>query len=166
MFRNRFRVLLSRKIPDPYVTLGVRPNASKEEIKKAYRRLALLYHPDSGKEGSAEKFNAIQEAYEALKDGRPWAPRGEEPSAFRSHPSGFTYEPPGSTDKGYVSGDTEIFVKIFMYCCFLFVCVGLFTGRKSPSSTEALNRVPDDATSVHRNDEQQPSEWNVGTAKI
>ncbi|MDR9373815.1 MAG: J domain-containing protein [Schleiferiaceae bacterium] len=48
-----------------YRILGLRPGASLTEIKKAYRRLALRYHPDRGAQ-STEKFLEISEAYEAL----------------------------------------------------------------------------------------------------
>jgi curved DNA-binding protein len=52
-----------------YNTLGVKENASKEEIGKAYRNLARQYHPDRNKNPEAEdKFKQISEAYEVLKD--------------------------------------------------------------------------------------------------
>src|SRR4030067_1916696 len=54
---------------DYYETLSVSRDASPEEIKKAYRRLAKKYHPDVSKDGtSAEKFKQIAEAYEVLSD--------------------------------------------------------------------------------------------------
>lgn len=52
-----------------YDTLGVSKDASSDEIKKAYRRLARKYHPDINKEaGAEEKFKEINAAYEILSD--------------------------------------------------------------------------------------------------
>lgn len=55
---------------DYYKILGVDRNASQEEIKKAYRKLAKKYHPDSnpGDKNAEEKFKEINEAYEVLGD--------------------------------------------------------------------------------------------------
>lgn len=55
---------------DYYGILGVDKDASAEELKKAYRKLALKYHPDrnSGNKESEEKFKAINEAYSYLSD--------------------------------------------------------------------------------------------------
>lgn len=52
---------------DFYETLGVGKNASKDEIKRAYRRLAHEHHPDKGG-GEAAKFKEINQAYEVLSD--------------------------------------------------------------------------------------------------
>lgn len=51
---------------DYYEVLGVGKSASADEIKKAFRRLAVEHHPDRG--GSEEKFKEVNEAYEVLKD--------------------------------------------------------------------------------------------------
>src|SRR3989344_1557467 len=54
---------------DYYEILGVSKNASKEEIKKAYKNLAKQYHPDLNKSKEAEeKFKKISEAYAVLND--------------------------------------------------------------------------------------------------
>lgn len=51
---------------DYYTTLGLNRNASQEEIKKAYRKMAMQHHPDRG--GDEKKFKQISEAYEILSD--------------------------------------------------------------------------------------------------
>ena len=57
------------KSEDLYSVLGVLSDASQEEIKKAYRSLAVKYHPDRNKdEGAEEKFKEIASAYEILGD--------------------------------------------------------------------------------------------------
>ncbi len=57
------------KFKDYYAVLGVPRDASQEDIKRAYRRLARKYHPDVSKAGDAEeRFKELQEAYAVLKD--------------------------------------------------------------------------------------------------
>lgn len=55
---------------DPYKVLGVSPDASDEEIKKAYRRLAKQYHPDRnpGDAEAAKKMQQINDAYDQIKN--------------------------------------------------------------------------------------------------
>ena len=57
-------------IQDPYKVLGVSPDASDEEIKRAYRRLAKKYHPDlnPGDQEAARKMQEVNAAYDQIKD--------------------------------------------------------------------------------------------------
>lgn len=79
---------------DYYKVLGISRDASQEEIKKAYRKLARKYHPDVSKEANAEaKFKEVGEAYEALKDPEKRAQYDQFGSSFK-HGQSFT-PPPG-----------------------------------------------------------------------
>ena len=57
-------------IDDPYKVLGISPDASDEEIKRAYRRLAKKYHPDlnPGDAEAARKMQQVNDAYEQIKN--------------------------------------------------------------------------------------------------
>ena len=52
---------------DPYATLGVAKNASDEDIRRAFRKLAKELHPDISK-GNEERFKKVSSAYEILGD--------------------------------------------------------------------------------------------------
>ena len=54
---------------DYYKIMGLARNATQDEVKRAYRKLARKYHPDVSKEPDAEsKFKELGESYEVLKD--------------------------------------------------------------------------------------------------
>lgn len=83
---------------DHYATLGVAKNATPEDIKKAYRRLAAIHHPDKG--GDTAEFQKVQAAYETLSDPQKKQqydnpnPFGQSnpfgnPSGFEFHMNGF-----------------------------------------------------------------------------
>lgn len=83
---------------DPYQVLGVARDASEEEIKKAYRKLSRIYHPDANvnnpnKEQAEEKFKEIQQAYQQIMKERENGGRGA---------SGY-----GTYDGDYQSGSSE-----------------------------------------------------------
>ena len=70
-------------IADPYSVLGLTPDASDEEVKRAYRALAKKYHPDMnpGDQHAAEMMNQINAAYDQIKNPQPraaiqWSLRG------------------------------------------------------------------------------------------
>ena len=66
---------------NPYDVLGVRPDASEDEIKKAYKALSRKYHPDANinnpnKEQAEEKFKQVQQAYSQIMDARKHGANG------------------------------------------------------------------------------------------
>lgn len=82
---------------DYYKSLGVNKNASEEEIKKAYRKLAMKYHPDrnAGNKKSEELFKEVNEAHEVLSDKQKRAEYDNGGMNFNQDFSGF------SGNKGY-----------------------------------------------------------------
>jgi len=61
---------------DPYKVLGLSPNATDEEVKKAYRELTKKYHPDlnPGDDNAARKMNEVNAAYDQIKNGSAQQP--------------------------------------------------------------------------------------------
>ncbi|NIR29385.1 MAG: DnaJ domain-containing protein, partial [Gammaproteobacteria bacterium] len=105
---------------DYYKILGVGRDASQDEIKRAYRKLARKYHPDVTKEPDAEdRFKEVQEAYEVLRDpekraaydqlGRQGWQAGQD---FRGPPPGWDagFEFRGG---GFTEGGPETFSEFF-----------------------------------------------------
>ncbi len=134
---------------DYYKLLGVERKASQDEIKQAYRKLAMKYHPDKnpGNKQAEEKFKDINEAYEVLSDKtkrarydqlgesyQSWQQRGGQPGGFNWDEwvtrSGGNYGNGTRVEVGdlgdlFGSGFSEFFQAIF----------GGFGGTQRPGST-------------------------------
>ena len=92
---------------DYYDVLGITQSSSKEEIKKAYRKLALKYHPDKtkGNKASEEKFKEASEAYHILSD--------EKRKANYDQFGHAAFERGGTGGQGFGGFDTSSFSDIF-----------------------------------------------------
>jgi curved DNA-binding protein len=92
------------KYTDYYAALGVPRDASAEDIKKAYRRLAQKYHPDVSKEPKAEaRFKEIGEAWQTLKDPEKRAAY----DALGSRPQGEEFRPPPDWARQHGGGQSS-----------------------------------------------------------
>jgi DnaJ-class molecular chaperone len=120
---------MPEKEKDYYKILGVPENASQEEIKKAYRKLAHQYHPDR-KGGSEEKFKEINEAYQVLSDPQQRARY----DAFRRYSKrGFSHAPGFDFSFGFSPdiGGIEDLLKEFFGATFEDFWTGQRTQTKS-----------------------------------
>ncbi|MHB1119488.1 MAG: DnaJ C-terminal domain-containing protein [Bellilinea sp.] len=119
---------------DYYKILGVEKNASEEEIKRSYRKLAMKHHPDRnpGNKSAEEKFKEINEAYEVLSDSQKrsrydqlgdsyqrWQQTGGSPGNFNWN-EWFTQKPGGRATQvdmddlfGGLGGFSDFFSSIF-----------------------------------------------------
>lgn len=78
---------------DHYNTLGVPREASQDEIKKAYRKLAMQHHPDKG--GNPEQFQKISEAYEVLSNPDKRLQYDNPSARPQGFPAGFDFDTHG-----------------------------------------------------------------------
>ncbi|HWP64255.1 MAG TPA: J domain-containing protein, partial [Candidatus Binatia bacterium] len=92
---------------DPYRTLGLPPGAPLEEVKRAYRRLAKAYHPDTAGPAALPRFLAIKAAYEMLAGaprGRRAGGRSTPRSTWSTRPGPGSGGPGGGAERGGAGG--------------------------------------------------------------
>ena len=98
-------------VSNPYEILGISPNASDDEVKKAYRELSRKYHPDSYANNplanlAEEKFKEVQEAYNQIMDERS---KGYSSSGYGSGGSSGGYSGSSSTGGSNSSEMTAVY---------------------------------------------------------
>ena len=124
---------------DPYKVLGVSPNASDEEIKAAYRRLAKKYHPDRnpGDKEAAKKMQEINDAYDRIKNPEKHRTAGGNQSSYGGGygPFGGGYGPYGGY--GGYGGRQEQSGSNYQQAAMRYIQYGRFQ--------EALNTLSSDS---------------------
>ncbi len=98
---------------DPYEVLGIKPDASDEEVKRAYRELARKYHPDNYQDNpladlAEEKMKAVNEAYNAITRQRSGGGGGQAASSWSGGYSGGY----SGQQRGYTSSAGPVYARV------------------------------------------------------
>jgi hypothetical protein len=119
--------------------LGIAHASNADEIKRAHRRLARLYHPDNAATGNDEKFKEVQAAFELLRDSN-WTAPGPSPENASARAAGM-YDTPGSTQDNYVHGNTRLqtLLRIAVaWCLFFFTARMMLNAMFPPRKMQAI----------------------------
>jgi curved DNA-binding protein len=127
------------KYKDYYAILGVARDATAEDIKKAYRKLARKYHPDVSKEKNAEeRFKEVGEAYETLKDTEKRAAYDR----LGTHQPGQDFRPPPDWQHDFAGAGGFSFEDIDLADLFAGLRGGGFHGSAGPRGARASMPIP------------------------
>lgn len=147
---------------DYYKTLGIQRDASDEEVKKAYRKLALKYHPDKNSAPNAEeKFKEIGEAYEVLSDKKKrdtfdrYGEDGLRPGGGSGSSRTTTF-----TSYGYGNGDSRSYESNItpeeIFNMFFNGASGSFSSRRWQSNQSHRQRYHHSSSTHHHHQGEQP----------